>query len=124
MTKWNKNTNYVRKWYGKILHIFEPVFRVNIYWIKAKTEKEYKSIYEKQFNLPYTGNLKDGKMCVLEQNGTPVIVLWANDEVNISHECLHATFWILKEHGVILSEESEEIFCYLQGFLLRAILNK
>ena len=49
---------------------------------------------------------------------------WIDTTEIIVHECLHLTHYILRRAGVILSKESEEAFTYLQGYLVRQILDK
>jgi len=41
-----------------------------------------------------------------------------------THEIQHATFDILRDHGVVLSGESEEAFTYLNDYLVKKLKQK
>ena len=119
--------NYVLKHYGKILHIFEPLYRINYYFITAKNWKETKKFIETYFKVdlkPKRDGDKDGYFCVLNKYKTDVGVIWArkNDHINLAHEIMHAVFWAMYERGIDLSFEGEEAFTYLHTFLMRSIL--
>lgn len=49
---------------------------------------------------------------------------WMETTGLVVHETLHLTHYILRRAGVILSQESEEIFTYLQGKMVEDILSK
>ena len=51
--------------------------------------------------------------------------VWIKDKKDIetvAHEAFHATYHVLTHTGVILKEESEEIFAYYLGWLVKEIL--
>lgn len=68
-------------------------------------------------------NGRGGIFKVISQKGTDVGVIWADDIPNLAHEILHAVFWVADNRGIELHSKSEEAFCYLHTFLMRAILN-
>ena len=52
-------------------------------------------------------------------------VFWVesiNDTITLTHEVLHLVFYICREKGIGLSEESEEVFAYMQGWWMDKIL--
>ena len=52
-------------------------------------------------------------------------LIWSKDKKEtLNHELLHATTWALGNRGIKLSDDSDEIFCYYQGFLLKCITEK
>ena len=125
----DKSNEYISKRYGKILHIFDPIFRLNFYFLYASNWKEAKKFIESYFKLelPVHGaNDKDGYFCVLQEpdTQTDVGVIWArkNDYVNLAHEVFHAVCWIADCKQIELSRGSEEAFAYLHTFLMRTIL--
>lgn len=85
------------------------------------------SVYDCLFHT----DLLDGTTKEIWNNTSAVF--WTNDKHNawfiafdktkinhgtIAHECLHATFRILKKKGIIYTDESEEAFAYLLDFLV------
>lgn len=49
--------------------------------------------------------------------------LCSNLHVILAHEALHATVKILTHKGIKLSDKSEEMFTYYQGFLLQSMID-
>lgn len=120
-----KKKEYSRKWFGKILHIFDPIYRMNFYFIRANTWEEYSKIFYKEFKIKEGVDPKDGKFSVVtHKDNIEIAVLWANDISILSHECMHAVFWVMNKKDIKLCYESEEAFCYLHDFLMNSILNK
>lgn len=50
---------------------------------------------------------------VKEYNGSPL------DIATVTHEAAHCTFQILRRAGINTNEETEELFCYLQDWIVR-----
>lgn len=49
-----------------------------------------------------------------------LLVFWNTKEFSvIAHEANHASFEILNNAGISLSQETEEIFCYYQEFIIK-----
>ena len=51
-------------------------------------------------------------------------VIWVKDRKDygtIAHECLHAVQWATNSRGLKLSEDTDEAFAYLLGFLVSTI---
>ena len=107
-----------------MLHIWEPVYRINIYYIKTKSQKECLQIIKKEFGIELKKEKSQaGHFGVMRaSDGEEVGVIWATDNINLAHECMHAVFWIAERRGLELHEKSEEAYCYLHTFLMRTIL--
>lgn len=65
----------------------------------------------------------DGGFFVFECMENKICVLWAkNGEQDlIVHEIMHAVSFVLREKGISLSDETDEIFAYLMQFLFKEI---
>ena len=58
--------------------------------------------------------------------GEPILV-WVEDlkrVPTIAHELLHAVSFLLREKGVIHTSDTEEVYAYLLGDLLRQVLSR
>ncbi len=117
---------YLKKRWGKVLHIFEPTLRQNYYFIYAKDRNEYLKIVKKRFNIQLPIKDAVGAFNVIAQGDTDVCLLWANikDVCNIAHECFHAIIYSLQQRDIELSSKTEEIYAYHLAFLMRAIIEK
>jgi hypothetical protein len=121
-----KNCPYVKKKFGKLIHVYDPIFRQNYYVVICKKEKEFRQIIKKQAGMDIPAkDYSDGRFIVMERKGIQIGIIWSSDKkYNLIHECLHATAWCLTHKGMELKFESEETFCYYQAFLLMTILEK
>ena len=126
MKKRNPKNSYLSKWVGDIFHIYDFVFQQNFYFIPAKNEEEFRKKCKKQLGKiefkEELDNDKDGGFSVYQQNGAPVCFLWAHTPRHIIHECWHAVSWTLRKKGINLTDDSDEAFAYLLGFLTEQIL--
>lgn len=56
------------------------------------------------------------------------VAIWFRDldptAGTIAHEALHATKHILEKSGIYLTDETEEAYCYLLGWVVRKITEK
>jgi hypothetical protein len=122
------NREYISKWYGSILHIFDFTYRINFYYFKAKNHKEYQAIVRKDFGVDLPTKEPEGSFNVIhhKKHKTDVGCIWVKPTkdfyINLTHECLHATLWAMDKNGMKPCFESEEAYCYYQAFLLREIL--
>lgn len=125
--------NYVAKLYGKILHIYDHVYRENIWVLVSKDEKDYIKLYKKWFEeLPPEGLIYD---CIAARYsyGTakdkkgkfPVHIIWLKeiDIPALCHEIAHCTASILGKKSIPLCEDTDEAYAYHQEFLMKTILN-
>ena len=125
MTKPTPKPNYVCKRYKEIIHIWEPVFQSNYYYIIAKDYKTFCAITKKSLGVepkPAEWEPKGHTSCFEKDEGT-LVLIWANkNKVDIiAHECFHAVFQELKVRGVSLSLDSDELYCYMLQLLVKSI---
>jgi len=118
---------YNAKWIGKILHIYDFVYRQNYYYFPAKTHKEYREICKKQLKNIIEPKEQDtgGGFTVFktEKDKTSVYYIWGTLRRNIIHECMHAVSYGLRSRGIPLNDDTEENYAYLMGFLTDMIFN-
>ena len=69
-----------------------------------------------------------GRCVMLENGGT---ILWIRDYPNeagslscITHEVFHAVYFLLGRVGIEISDDSDELVAYMQGYLVNKILNR
>lgn len=119
-----KDKAYISKWCGKILHIFDPIYRQNYYYFNCKTEKEYQKLLKIKFRINTEIRERDGGCEVYEQSGTDVCFIWSKgrDIPVIAHEIMHAVSYVLRRKGIGLSKETDEAYGYLAQFLMKEIL--
>jgi hypothetical protein len=124
--KKSKKVEYVSKWVGKILHIYDFTYRQNYYFIPAKTHKEYREICKKQLRNDIAPRDKEtgGGFNVFNyrKDKTEVCYIWASSKRDIVHECFHAISYTLRNRGINLTDDSDEAFAYSIGFLADEIM--
>lgn len=52
-------------------------------------------------------------------------VIWFHSKKDISticHECFHAAYHLLTHCGIPLKEDTEEVYAYYQGYLVKEVL--
>ncbi len=101
------------------------LYREKIYFIHCSGEylvRAVKAKFKKDIETPDPAN-QVACFRVLQERGFDVGLIWISN-VNwpdITHECLHATHWVLGSKGMWMSESSEEAYCYLLGHLVDKI---
>jgi hypothetical protein len=124
--KKSKKVECVSKWVGSILHIYDFTYRQNYYFIPAKTHKEYREICLKELKNKIEPKDKEvgGGFNVFAygKDKTEVCYIWANNKRNIIHECFHAISYNLRNRGIPLNDDTDEVFAYAIGFLVDEIL--
>ena len=115
----------------KIFEINYEIFDENcIVCIKSTVEELEK--YLKKKDLKFPKSLKNkvilrGEVpgiCITLESGQAIIMLNELDIDTIVHEVFHAIYSLTKSIDVQLTNESEEVFCYLIGYLTTKILEK
>jgi len=116
-----KSTYFVKKW-GKMLHIYDPIFRRNFWYQKVKDKEESKKIFKKLgIDYEFKDNTSGG-FAVYEKFGQEICIMWTGGKSNdIVHECTHATRWVMEMAGIEHTKETDEIYAYHTAFLFRAI---
>ena len=124
--KKGKKLNYVSKRYKNIIHIWEPVFQSNYYYIIAKDFKEFRQIAKKCLNCEVKNTEwkpKGHTTCFDCGDGTKVLIWAHKNKIDIiAHECFHAVFQELKVRGISLSMDSDELYCYMLQLLIKSIV--
>ncbi len=115
----------------KVTKIHDPIHRQDYQWVHAKNAQEFDA-YLKSAISNYSEIVEqasdeeecEGETLDLIIDGKLVIFFWFNkkDATAIVHELAHAVFKCMRSRGVVLSEESEESFCYLLSFLYAEVL--
>lgn len=117
---------YISKRYGKILHIFDFVFRQNYYYINAIGKDDYSKIVKKQLKIDYKFNKdeKNGGFSIYEQYGHEVCFIWTKGKRydNVCHECFHAIRYMLEQRGLTINKDTDEIFAYTLQWLVDEIM--
>lgn len=118
----NKGNIYFVKRWGEILHIFDPVFRVNYWYLKVK---DFKKAERQLKRIGATCELKrhnDGGFIVLEKFGQEICVIWTRGgKSDIVHECCHAANYVFDKKGIKVNTETDEMFAYYTAFLFKTI---
>lgn len=87
------------------------------------SQKEFKAFARKQMgNLRFSAGKCSGYAIVVP--GQPWMI-WNADlksVIILAHEALHVASRILRNRGIVLCDESEEAFTYLQGDIMRQVL--
>lgn len=96
-------------------------------YIKKKAPKKYKIMGDSILEN-WDDDLHQGQMIPI--GGSYVILLKAHKDYFrkfigvLTHEVTHATHYLLRERRIPLTEDSEEIYTYLNEYLVKEILYK
>lgn len=115
----------MRKDYGELLHIYDPVFKNNIYYILSPDQKVMCQIIKKRFGITkdvHEGT--DGRFLSEKWQDYPIGIIWTRNRLpqTIAHEACHATFWALEDKGVKPGFETEEVYAYMIQFIMKEIM--
>lgn len=116
--------NYISKWFKNVLHIYDPIYRMNFFYFKG-SRKLCNAQAQKLFNV--TWNLDknlSGNFSVYIIGGQEAGLIWAADLPALVHECTHATIYTLSDRGVGLIDPKGEAYAYYTAFLYREITRK
>lgn len=109
------------------------VFDADVTVAVNMTEREIVTKYRKDKNSGIAEAIKgwdaeDNPGSVAEMSGQPLILLRQKpgdlDYATIVHEIAHAAFGFLRDKGIHPNHTTEEVFCYLQGFLAKEIVKR
>lgn len=108
----------------EVHHIYDPIFRQNIYYILSTTQDDLVKVMKERLGID--AKKKDGcegRFLTAEKSGCLVGVIWTSNRNPwiITHEVTHATCWTLESKGVPLTFETEEVYAYMNQFLFREI---
>lgn len=91
--------------------------KAQVMWHKKARITDAKIESDVDMRGGYFGMFPDHRNCLLWFRPRPAG--WI-----VAHECFHATSFILRESGLVLTNDSEEAFAYYLGWLVRQIGNK
>lgn len=119
-----KTIPYVSKKFKDCVHIFDPIFRQNYYvFYNEKKELYYKFLKENKAEYE-EDQFINGQFKHIVVDNTEIGVLWAVDTSALTHEALHAVNWCLWGRGIDHNDETEEIFAYMQNFIIDRTLEE
>lgn len=117
----------------KTTSIYDKVYRQEYVWVHVKSADEFNAYlrtiiqnFDEVVDTSGDSEIEenDGETLDLIVEGKNVIYFWfdTKDATAIVHELAHAVFKCMRSRGVVLSEESEESFCYVLSFLYNEVL--
>jgi len=114
-----KDVNFISEFHKDILHIYDSLFGMNFYFVKARTEKEFVSKIKPLIDIPLRENSENavGSFRVINYD----CFLWGYKPEDIAHECFHATHHVMKNAGIPLNNDTSEVYAYHLQFLMREI---
>ena len=111
---------------GRIKHIYDEIYRQNIYYVCCPTYAEFCKIMKKELKMDWKPKDVDGNFTVIESCGNLIGVIYTNSRKPdvVAHECLHAVSYFLRHKGIPLNDDTEEAYAYYLQFLVRQICGK
>jgi len=100
-----------------------PIYNRSVTLCLFEDEEEIKGYLKNNFDVDIIGleveayAANDGKQFYLLFNSSNL------EDVHIVHECMHLVYWTLDDAGIILSDETQEAYCYLMGYLFTEVKN-
>lgn len=77
---------------------------------------------KEQFDEVFNFEVSTTARTIEAPSGFVIIIFKDLDNIGIiAHECLHATSYILSNRGIYFSEETEEVYAYLLGYIVNEI---
>lgn len=121
-----KEYRFIREKKGNILYIYEPVFKVNYYYVCCPTHERFREILAKEVNITGIAEKKgtNGGCLVMYDIGD-VCCIWTKRKSPglIAHEALHAlTSFMFEAHKIPLNDQTEEMYCLQIEYLVNAIM--
>lgn len=121
----DRSEEMIAKRYKKILHIYDDVLKINLYYVAAPNHATYAKILKEQLkiNLPARTQEPAGMFTLYTKDNASreIGIIWTekNNWPAIVHECLHAVYWMLSDQrDVALVAASEHIWCeYLEAIV-------
>lgn len=124
----NKKQYVVKKYGDALIHIWEPVFRSNFYYVIAPTYAEFGKVVKHHFDIQIAEKEQNeplGHTTAFPQDEGTLVFIWTknNSPDVIAHECFHAVAMELLDRGIKLSGDSDELYAYMLQFLMKSILD-
>jgi len=114
----------------KVGHIFDEIYRTNIYFIPKANIPIIKDFVKIQFDSDYEESPRFDGRTLGFSNGKTIDYIIAMRDFNkgivnlssLTHECLHVSLFILDDHGVDYNGENSEQLNYHLQWLFRKCL--
>lgn len=109
----------------KIYHIFDKVYRVNIYISYGHTKEQFikdvKRIAHKDIELHAQAT---GHLHCFDVDDVTIYWIWTKKkEIPVlAHEILHCVGYVLGDRNVNWTDNNQEAYCYYMQFLFKEIL--
>jgi hypothetical protein len=108
------------------IHVYDKTFMVNFYISYGVCEHIYQKAVKGILQCEPQVDLKDGNMSIYDnkKNGSQIYWIWTKykDVSCLVHECFHAIHFLLKDKGIKLSHDSDEIYAYMLQMLVKEVL--
>lgn len=111
----------------KPISFYNDLFRVQIFAFIDVDQKLFKEFMLKRYDYDVEDvQYMSGAAVECTKRDRLEIVIWTREEdiAALTHECLHAASIILRNRGVSFAKESEEVYAYLQEWIIMKIINK
>jgi len=119
---------FIRKRKGNILHIYDPIFKINYYYVCCPTHKRFREILEKEANITGLAEKKGtAGGCVVSYDIGEVCCIWTNKKCAglVAHEVLHAITMLIRDgHKIEFNDHTEEMYCLAMEYAVKAIMTK
>lgn len=112
----------------KPLHIWEDLFKFNFYVLRGVSPEIFKKQLIKYFHVELDVDLKNtvGYSLITTYKKAQGIWVWTRTKAvdNLSHEIEHAVFDAIDSIPMKHTEDTDEVFAYLTGYLMKRILKE
>ena len=119
---------FIRKRKGNILHVYDPIFKINYYYLCCPTHKRFREILEKEANITGLSEKKGtAGGVVVTYDSAEVCCIWTCKKCAglVAHEVLHAiTMLIRGGHQIEFNDHTEEMYCLAMEYAVKAIMEK
>ena len=122
---------YISRCYGNIIHIYDPIYRENIWVLISPDKKDYFKVYKQHFgkdapDIDYDHIQARYSVGEKEQDKEKfqIHLIWLKKFTihHLVHELLHCVGYILRQKETYLSEHTDEVYAYYMEFLVKEIL--
>lgn len=115
----------------RTIEIKVDIYNSVVYFVIGGSKKQIISFLEKHMTNAeeMMEAVSNNAASTLLHSGKSIVIASANKTQEeffseIAHEIFHVTCWIMKYVGITLSDESEEAFAYLNGYITEQFYKK
>ena len=120
---------YISRRFGNIIHIYDPIYRENIWVLISPRKEDYFAFHKKHFgvlpeDLNYDHVVGRYSVMELEKSGEYINIIWLKkfNIPSLCHELLHCINHILRHKDTRMSEHTDEVFAYYLEFMVKEVL--